>query len=105
VLSDANVDQAVNAAMFGKFVHQGQVCMSINRFIVHEEKYDEFLEKFTTRTKQLSYGDPLDPKTVIGPLINKTQLERAKSNLQLAKESGAKTVLDAKINGNVMAPA
>src|SRR5699024_10846778 len=49
VLSDADVDQAVNAAIFGKFMHQGQICMIVNRFIIHQDKYDEFVEKFAER--------------------------------------------------------
>lgn len=76
VLSDANVDQAVNAAVFGKFIHQGQICMIVNRFIVHKDHYDEFVEKFVSRAKSLPYGNPSDPNTVIGPLINETQLKK-----------------------------
>lgn len=104
VLSDANVDQAVNASMFGKFVHQGQVCMSINRFIIHEDLYDEFVEKFIARAKELPYGDPLDPKTVIGPVINEQQLERVKESIELAKQSGVELLLKGTIEGNVVSP-
>lgn len=53
VLSDADVNQAVNAAIFGKFIHQGQICMIVNRMIVHQDKYDEFVEKFVARAKEL----------------------------------------------------
>ncbi len=104
VLSDADVDQAVNAAIFGKFMHQGQICMIINRFIIHKNKYDEFVEKFAVRAKELPYGDPQDPKTIIGPLINKSQLEKAKSYVELAKKEGARIVLEDGFEGNVMKP-
>lgn len=104
VLSDADVDQAVNAAIFGKYIHQGQICMIINRIIVHKDKYDEFVEKFAARTKELPCGDPQDPKTVIGPLINKQQLRKAAGYVELAKKEGARTVLEGKIEGNVMSP-
>ncbi|MEQ2525924.1 aldehyde dehydrogenase family protein [Robertmurraya yapensis] len=104
VLSDADVDQAVNAAIFGKFIHQGQICMIINRFIVHQDKYDLFVEKFVERAKALPYGDPSDPSTVIGPLINERQLEKALSYIEEAKREGATIALEGKRVGNVLTP-
>ncbi|MCG7336301.1 aldehyde dehydrogenase family protein [Sporosarcina sp. ACRSM] len=104
VLADADVDQAVNAAIFGKFIHQGQICMIINRIIVHKDKHDEFVEKFTARAKELSCGNPQDPKTVIGPLINARQLEKAVGFVELAKKEGATMVLEGKREGNVLTP-
>lgn len=104
VLSDADVDQAVNAAVFGKFIHQGQICMIINRIIVHQDKHDEFVEKFVARAKALPYGNPQDPHTVIGPLINERQLEKALRYVNLAKEEGATTVLEGKRVGNILTP-
>lgn len=56
VLEDADVDKAVDAAIFGKFMHQGQICMSINRLIVHKNLYEDFTEKFIERAKQLQIG-------------------------------------------------
>src|SRR5699024_11331723 len=53
VLGDAVVDRAVDAAIFGKFVHNGQICMATNRIIVHQYVYDEFVEKFVTKAKGL----------------------------------------------------
>ncbi|AXI39659.1 aldehyde dehydrogenase [Bacillaceae bacterium ZC4] len=104
VLSDADVDQAVNAAVFGKFIHQGQICMIVNRFIVHKDHYDEFVEKFVSRAKSLPYGNPSDPNTVIGPLINETQLKKALSYIEEAKKEGATLVLEGKREGNVLTP-
>lgn len=104
VLSDADVDQAVNAAVFGKFIHQGQICMIINRIIVHQDKHDEFVEKFTARAKELTCGNPQDPQTVIGPLINERQLEKAVGFVELAKKEGATMVLEGKREGNVLSP-
>lgn len=104
VLEDAEVDQAVNAAIFGKYLHQGQICMIINRIIVHEKHYDEFTTKFVERAKNLPYGDPLNPNTVIGPLINQTQLEKAIKNVEKAKNAGADVLLEGKVEGNVMTP-
>lgn len=104
VLEDADVDQAVNAAIFGKFLHQGQICMITNRFIIHKKHYDEFTTKFVERAKQLPYGDPLNPNTVIGPLINKTQLQKAINNVEKAKNAGADILLEGTVEGNVMTP-
>ncbi|MDF2039368.1 aldehyde dehydrogenase family protein [Cytobacillus oceanisediminis] len=104
VLSDANVDQAVNAAIFGKFIHQGQICMIVNRIIVHKDKYDDFTEKFIARAKSLPYGNPSDPNTVIGPLINERQLEKAMQYIETAKQEGATLALEGKRIGNVITP-
>ncbi|MCM3706624.1 aldehyde dehydrogenase family protein [Cytobacillus firmus] len=104
VLSDANVDQAVNAAIFGKFIHQGQICMIVNRIIVHKDIYDDFTEKFIDRAKSLPYGDPTDPNTVIGPLINERQLEKAIQYIETAKQDGATLALEGKRIGNVITP-
>lgn len=104
VLSDADVDQAVNAAIFGKFIHQGQICMIINRIIVHQDVYDEFVQKFVERAKQVPYGDPKDPSTIIGPIINEKQLQRALNLIEEAKKEGIKLALEGKREGNVLTP-
>ncbi len=104
VLSDADVEQAVDAAVFGKFVHQGQVCMSINRMIVHADKHDAFVKSFVEKAQNLAYGDPSDPNTVIGPMINKQQLEKAIRHIDLAKKEGAVVALEGKLEGNVLTP-
>lgn len=104
VLEDADIDQAVDAAIFGKFLHQGQICMITNRFIIHKKHYEQFTEKFVKRAKNLPYGDPLNKDTVIGPLINETQLEKAIANVKKAKNAGADILLEGKVEGNVMTP-
>lgn len=104
VLSDADVDRAVDAAIFGKYIHQGQICMSINRIIVHKDLYEEFIGKFVDRAKQLPYGDQLDPKTVIGPLINERQAEKVLGLIEEAKGAGNKLALEGKKVGNVLTP-
>lgn len=74
VLDDADLEQAVEAAVFGKFLHQGQTCMSVNRFIVDDGIHDAFLERFVDRVSKLKRGDPNAPDTMIGPIINEAQL-------------------------------
>lgn len=104
VLDDADIDQAVNAAIFGKFLHQGQICMITNRIIVHENVYDEFVEKFVQKARNIPYGDPSDPKVIVGPLINEGQLVKAMTNIEKAKKAGNKLVLGGERIGNVIVP-
>ncbi|WP_026695541.1 aldehyde dehydrogenase family protein [Peribacillus kribbensis] len=104
VLSDADIDQAVNAAIFGKYIHQGQICMCINRIIVHKDLYETFITKFVERAKSLPYGNPLDPSTVIGPLINDRQLEKVQGIIEEAKQAGVKLALEGERVGNILTP-
>ncbi|KOO50971.1 aldehyde dehydrogenase family protein [Viridibacillus arvi] len=104
VLKDADVDQAVKAAIFGKFLHQGQICMMINRIIVHESLYDKFVEKFIVHAKGLPYGDPSDKSVVIGPLINHSQLENALGFIEEAKKDGIEVLLEGERVGNILTP-
>jgi aldehyde dehydrogenase (NAD+) len=104
VLSDADVDRAVDAAIFGKFLHQGQICMIVNRFIIHKDLYDEFVQKFVERAKELPYGDPRNPENVIGPIIHHRQLEKALKIIEDAKAEGIKVALEGKRVGNIITP-
>jgi aldehyde dehydrogenase (NAD+) len=104
VLSDADVDQAINAAVFGKFIHQGQICMIVNRFIVHKDKHDEFVEKLVQRAIALKCGDPKDPTTNIGPLVNQKQMEKALNSIEEAKRAGFEMALEGRRIGNVLTP-
>lgn len=104
VLEDADIKQAVDAAVFGKFIHQGQICMIINRLFVHRSLYDDFTKAFVKRVLELPYGDPKNPSTIIGPIINEKQIERILKLLDTAKKEGANFVLEGKRVGNVLTP-
>ncbi|WP_017381361.1 aldehyde dehydrogenase family protein [Paenisporosarcina sp. TG-14] len=104
VMDDANIQQAVESALFGKFYHQGQICMSINRIFVHKKVYDEFAELFIKMAKNLKYGNPADKDTNVGPLINRDQVERILSDLKTSVEQGAKIRLGGTAEGNLLAP-
>ncbi|UOR10866.1 aldehyde dehydrogenase family protein [Halobacillus amylolyticus] len=104
VLQDANIERAVDAAVFGKFMHQGQICMCINRMIVHQDVYEKFTDKFVERASQLPYGDQTDPDTVIGPLINKKQVEKVLEVIEKAEKAGVNVALKGKREGNVLTP-
>lgn len=103
VLDDANVDEAVKAAVFGSFLYQGQICMSTERLIVDEKLADEFVTKFAARAKQLNAGDPaVNPQCVIGPMINPSSGMRINDLLQDALDKGAKLVCGGLAEGAIM---
>lgn len=104
VLADSDLEQAASAALFGKYMNNGQVCMCINRFIVERSIYEEFVNLFVEKTRQLKVGDPLDPDTVIGPLINRKQVDRILSLVEDSKKQGAKISLEGPVEGNVLSP-
>ena len=92
ILRDADVEYAVNAATFGRFLHQGQICMSVKRIIVEKPVADEFIEKFVAKVSGLKVGDPKEHDTIIGPLINQTQLDLLRGQVDEAIERGAKVL-------------
>jgi aldehyde dehydrogenase (NAD+) len=104
VLDDADIEQAVKAAVFGKFLHQGQICMAINRIIVDQRVYDRFVEGFVAHVSKLTVGDPSAMETAIGPIINKSQLEGLQQTIAKAKEQGAKVLLEGEIHGQMVSP-
>ena len=104
VLDDADLDQAVNAAAMGKFLHQGQICMAINRIIVDESRYDDFVARFVEKVKGLKVGDPDDMATVVGPIINAKQREGLEEKIATARQEGATVLLDGEIEGQLVPP-
>lgn len=105
VTKDADLDAAAESAAFGKFLHQGQICMSINRILVHEGIHDEFVDIFKKKLESLKTGDPSEQDTVIGPLINRSQVERIQDDLEQSLNQGAELILGGKIEGNLIHPA
>ena len=104
VLDDADLEQAVRAAVFGRFLHQGQICMSTNRIIVDAKLYDEFVDRFIAQVKGLKYGDPNDPATAIGPVINAKQMEAHIKHIEGARAEGARQAMGAEPQGLVLPP-
>jgi len=103
VLEDANVDEAVKAAVFGSFLYQGQICMSTERLIVDDKVADEFVAKFAARANELRAGDPaINPNCVIGPMINPSSGARINDLVQDALDKGAKLACGGVANGAVM---
>jgi aldehyde dehydrogenase (NAD+) len=89
VFEDADVDAAVDGSLFGIFYNTGQSCEARSRLYVHEDIYDEFMEKFVEKTKKLKLADPHDKDTHIGAIINQDQLDTIDGYVQSAKEEGA----------------
>jgi len=90
VLADADTQSAIDAAAFGAFLHQGQICMSARRVIVERPIAGEFIDGLTRKTAGLATGDPKDPRTVIGPLINARALETVRRRVDEAVAGGAR---------------
>ncbi|WP_454175878.1 aldehyde dehydrogenase family protein, partial [Heyndrickxia sporothermodurans] len=105
VLDDADVDYAVDAAVFSRFVHQGQVCMAANRVLVDRAVEAEFTEKFVAKVRTLKVGDPTDPQTHIGPLINEGQAEAVTALVDRAVADGAAALLHGETRGTLVAPS
>lgn len=104
VLEDANIDNAVNAAIFGKYLHQGQLCISINRILLHRSIMEEFKRKFIERSKELIVGDPADKATIVGPLIDARSMKRVRDIIDRSVVMGAVVELGNTFAGNVLYP-
>jgi len=104
ILADADIDYAVNAAAFGAFYHQGQICMSVGRVIVEQPIVEEFAEKLAKKAASLPAGDPSLPETVIGPLINDEQVRKVDSHVKDAVSKGARLLTGGTYEGRVYRP-
>ena len=89
ILDDVDVDYAVRMATFGSFFHQGQICLNTRKIIVARGIYDEFVRKLVERAKTLVPGDPLDPRTNIGPLITEAAVKLVDERVKEAVSLGA----------------
>jgi len=104
VLKDADIAYAVDAACFGIFLHQGQVCMVNSRLIVEEPVFDAFCTAFAAKVKTLKMGDPHHPHTVIGPLINRSQCAVVQKHVDDAVAKGARLLNGGKSDGAFYEP-
>jgi vanillin dehydrogenase len=104
VLADADLGEAVNAAGFGAFMNSGQICMSTERVVIDESVADEFGEKLAEKAAALPVGDPADPGTAIGPVINAAALERIMDLIEDAKSKGARVLAGGGADGPCVQP-
>ncbi|MGB7303009.1 MAG: aldehyde dehydrogenase family protein [Burkholderiaceae bacterium] len=105
ICDDADMDRATSAANFGSFMHQGQICMSVEKILVQDKIFEPFLKNFIERASKLKMGDPTtDKSNVIGPVINDRQAERIKAQIDDALSKGAKAVLGGQVHGRFVEP-
>lgn len=101
---DADLDLAVARVKFGAFAYAGQVCISVQRVFVHERRYDRFKAALVEQSKIIKMGDPLDPATELGPMIDEKAAERTKSWVRHAIEGGATVLTGGTAEGRLFPP-
>ena len=104
VLRDADLDHAVDATVFGAFFHQGQICLCTRKVLVERPVHDAFVDALAARAAALTSGDPADPATVIGPLINDRAVRLVDERVQDAIARGARVAAGARSQGRVYEP-
>jgi len=100
VLEDADLDTAIDVGLEGMYYNQGEACTSTARILVHDSIHDEFLERFARATERLVVGDPLDPATDIGPMVDKRQQTRVLEYLEIGLSEGARLVTQGELPGD-----
>jgi betaine-aldehyde dehydrogenase len=90
IFADADLDNAVSAALMANFYTQGEICSNGTRVYVEETVRDSFLEKLLARVKGMRIGDPMDPETHVGALISREHMEKVLGYIELGKREGAK---------------
>jgi len=104
VLDDADLDAAVEAAAFGAYFNQGQICMSTERLIVDQRVADVFIEKLVRKVATLRAGDPADSESVLGSLIDVAAGQRIKAFVADALNNGARLLIGGQVDGSIMQP-
>ncbi len=92
IFDDADIDNAINAALVANFYSTGQVCSNGTRVFVQDALYAEFVDRLEERTRAIRVGDPFDPATQIGPLVSREHYEKVCGYMERAKKSGARHV-------------
>jgi glyceraldehyde-3-phosphate dehydrogenase (NADP+) len=100
----ADLDWAVKRVVVGAFTYAGQVCISVQRMYVHEAIWDEFMTRFTDGARSVKVGDPLDPQTDMGPMVDAAAAERTQRWVDEAVALGGKVVLGGRADGSFFPP-
>ncbi|WP_265109800.1 aldehyde dehydrogenase family protein [Halosolutus halophilus] len=104
VTENADIDRAVDGGVFGSFLHQGQACISINRHLVHEDLYDDYVDALADRATSLPTGDPTADDTIIGPVIDETQRDTMLEFVQDSIDAGATVETGGDHDGLIVEP-
>jgi 5-carboxymethyl-2-hydroxymuconic-semialdehyde dehydrogenase len=89
VFEDADLPRALDAALFMIFSNNGERCTAGSRILVQKSIYADFVEKFTARARRITIGDPLDAKTIIGPMISANHLDKVRRYIEMGPKEGA----------------
>jgi 5-carboxymethyl-2-hydroxymuconic-semialdehyde dehydrogenase len=89
IFADADLDRALDAAIFMIFSNNGERCTAGSRILVQQSIYADFAHKFAERAKRITVGDPLDEKTIVGPMISQAHLAKVRSYIELGPKEGA----------------
>jgi acyl-CoA reductase-like NAD-dependent aldehyde dehydrogenase len=100
----ADLDWAVRRMLVGAFTYAGQVCISVQRMFVHEDIWDDLMSRFVQGAKSIKVGDPLDPQTELGPMVDAAAAERTQRWVDEAVAMGGKVMLGGKADGNFFPP-
>jgi glyceraldehyde-3-phosphate dehydrogenase (NADP+) len=100
----ADLDWAVKRILVGAYAYAGQVCISVQRMFVHESIWDAFMDKFLAGVGALKVGDPLDPTTDVGPMVDEHQAERTQRWVDEAVAMGGKVLAGGKAQGSLFPP-
>lgn len=104
IMDDADLEKAIQGAVAGGFLHQGQACIGSSRVYVQKGIYPKFVEAYTKVVSNLSMGELRDPETVVGPIISNRQRERIRRHIEDARSKGAEVATGGEWDGNRCAP-
>ena len=102
--ADADIEHAATRCAIGGYAYAGQSCISVQRILVQERVYQSFLETFAAKVKALKVGDPIDPATDVGPMIDENAARRAEGWVQAAAAAGARIVTGGTRKGQLLQP-
>src|SRR5256884_4988174 len=101
IFADADLDAAIAGSVGSSFANQGQICLCGSRVFVERSAYKNFVDRFIDKTSKLKVGDPLDPATDQGAVVNKAQLDKIKFYVDLAQKEGGKIALGGKAPASI----
>jgi acyl-CoA reductase-like NAD-dependent aldehyde dehydrogenase len=101
----ADLDWAVNRLVFGAFAYAGQVCISVQRIYVVESVYPEFERRFVEKVREVKVGDPLDPATDLGPMVDDKAVQRTHTWVREAVDGGARALTGGEPDGRYYPPS
>ena len=100
----ADLDWAVKRSVVGAFSYAGQVCISVQRMFIHRSVWDEFMDRFVAAARALVAGDPLDPETQIGPMVDEQQAQRTDGWVREAELLGGRVLIGGRAEGSFFPP-